>query len=199
MGKYLLLLSFALVASAPAEAEIYNCAGTWTNQPCTGKPAQVLPEQPAATDDPAQAARRTKLAALHDLRMKKYRAEQEYDLKFDISDIEDQCEAELTSLSECKKLAAERSNLLDDKLLRAREISALEAQSKHAQSGRANDSATEVTVVQQNSEHYHPIIVRPRPIVPKPIVPPEVDPETQPPAATPQATPRSPVGPILRR
>ncbi len=69
MFKNAIFLMFLLIPFL-AKAEVYNCEGTWTNKPCSGKVDAVLEEARPKENADADPTLSQKRSMLHELKMK---------------------------------------------------------------------------------------------------------------------------------
>ncbi len=116
-------LLLSVLVPTISQAQVYECNGTWTNQPCNGEPAKTLTGQPSipspAVTDPDRGAKRT---IFHDLTMKSIRAKGEYDIKVDLSVAEKLCIKELAPLEACSNQAKADEDAIDEKIKSAESL-----------------------------------------------------------------------------
>lgn len=108
-GVVLLALASFFFFSNPVHAELVNCNGVWTNQPCNGNARHKMKETPHVPRTPAQIANSKKDILIHDLRMLAIRARDVLDVPVSLSAVEAVCVEDSDSIEECRKAVKERS------------------------------------------------------------------------------------------
>ena len=114
----------AITTTTPVRAEIFNCDGRWTNQPCKGKVlGKITGESNRKVISPAAAQARTrKTTLLHDLNMANLRARREFGLRFSILQAQQVCESDETSILECEEIIQQHEDRLSSRISEARTL-----------------------------------------------------------------------------
>jgi len=88
--KTFIISSFLVVL--PAQAELKNCNGVWTNKDCEGKTTREIKESTVKERDPAEVQNKEKKFWISDLELKALRAKKEHDIDIDTGDVEVLCQ-----------------------------------------------------------------------------------------------------------
>ena len=107
-----LLLSL-LVFNPQALAELQQCSGVWTNIACG-----ELSAKPRATDKNEEEKNKSlekskKKSLLHELSMRSISARDKYDLKISLSDVEQLCLDDKTTVEQCRERTEELAEKID--------------------------------------------------------------------------------------
>lgn len=126
----LLLIMLSLFPLEGAHAEVQNCNGVWTNQPCNSKSAlnphkTTLSTEPPRSDD--QLAKDEMRRLYHDLDMQRLQAQRQYKVRFESGDALGACIGASAELERCR---AETTDLKDKLSKRIYEQQALEEQKR---------------------------------------------------------------------
>ena len=113
MRTYLFL--FALLTSLPVQAELYNCNGTWTNNPCAGKVVSRLPEQKEAQRSQAQVDRSQKDLWLEALDLRRSDLKRRYRITADIYEARTVCKNDTSTVLECSKAVEKKQREFDER------------------------------------------------------------------------------------
>ena len=150
------LVSSILLLLAPvlASAEIHQCNGLWTNKPCEGTVGESISETQTKNRSAADAEKSQKGLWIHELDMKRLRAKKQYNISIDTQDTTLLCNTEKTSLLDCRKGITEKENLIEEKILTAKDLEIKRRESK-AQAKKTPDPENNQTVVIQNWDERH--------------------------------------------
>jgi hypothetical protein len=140
--------------SLPAQAQVYNCDGRWTNKPCAGNIAGVIKEEPAVSKVPSAAAELSeKKSILHELNMRAIDVKRKYALRYDVGEVEKLCYQEGTSLVECRAVAARMTDRIDRKVA---DLTLVEAQER---ANRLQEEANKLRQERNEIEANKPDVV----------------------------------------
>jgi hypothetical protein len=160
----MLLRSFFLVlllVSPSARAELYECNGTWTNKPCSGKTQKTIDETKAQKRSPAEIEKSQKDLWLHDLETKRFNARRMHGIKIDTKDAAVICQSEKTTLLECRKAITTLEDKIEERVVAAQQ---LKLKKQEVESKKVEDNSSQVSRVTiiQNTIQRNRIVVQPR-------------------------------------
>jgi hypothetical protein len=151
------VLFLLVVVALPLTAlgEIYECDGRWTNVPCKGKTTRTVeaaskrkvmtPEQARSLGD--------KRSLFHELNMKAIKASRDFDLRFDLKEIERVCLEPFSSLEECRMLTESADNRISEKITESKQLAEqrrlAEAQEE---SNKLQQEANDIAIEHNNIE-----------------------------------------------
>ena len=94
-------------------AEVHQCGDVWSSTPCGQESAKKN-----ASDEQRTSAKELsrKKSLFHELTMKSIRAKREHDLDFSLSEVEDFCFKQDSSLADCDKQINQASDRIDSKI-----------------------------------------------------------------------------------
>jgi hypothetical protein len=136
----LLIPAVCLIPSFGA-AEIYNCSGVWTNQPCEDESKAVLEEKPVQKRTEQELQMDQKELWLHDLEMKRLDAKRNYKIDIDTTIAKQVCSDKESELTECRKEIDKAEELLVRRTFQQEKLSAKKA------SEEPKPAATSQTIV----------------------------------------------------
>jgi hypothetical protein len=114
MRRYCFSFLSVLLFSATANAQVHKCGNIYTDKPCDQVSTSTTLTQsakPSASREDTSVKSKKRLLA-HDLRTRLLKAGRKYDIDMDISQADEVCLDDSTSLEDCRKIV----NELDDKL-----------------------------------------------------------------------------------
>lgn len=156
MKNYLLTLLLSLLLTSTARAELSNCNGVWTNDPCEGNASSKLEEKDFKPQDPQKRLQSKKQQILHDLRMKELNSERTHKIDIAIDPAETVCNDPATTLEDCQEKVTELRNKIDDAVRDAREIEIeekkIEAEKAEAKT-KAENNTTTITIIKERRRH----------------------------------------------
>lgn len=122
----ILFVVLMLLIVPQAFAELTQCDGVWTNKSCSeqanSEQAKKAAPEEKALDSKMIKERSFKKSLFHDLNMKNIKANNSYEIKLDLSQAEDVCNSENSTIDECRKQIKEIDTLLDEKIKVAVEL-----------------------------------------------------------------------------
>lgn len=143
------LVMFAGIAELQtAQAEITNCDGVWTTEPCHGKVQDKIEEKEFVPPADELRDRSARESLVHDLTMAELSIQEEFGEKVLIDDVTRLCEDSQKSLEDCEKAVHERQTEIDQRRIALRElkIKETEAGKSTAPTGEGN-----LVIIQDNS------------------------------------------------
>lgn len=152
--KPLLFLVTLAIFFAPrvVAAQIHLCKGEWTNKPCEGVSQKTLDEVSQGADDQQRALLSEKRSLIHELTMKVLKARDDFNLTFDIADVEDLCFKRQSSIDECRDKVNQSDDRLDKKISDAAAVRAQEDANKlRAERNQIEAEKPNVTVVERKN------------------------------------------------
>lgn len=156
MNKLLFTLLLSPLLATNVYAELSNCNGVWTNEPCDGKASSKLEEKDFTPQDPQKRLQSKKQQILHDLRMKELNAERAYKVDVAIDAAETSCNNPATTLEDCQEKVSELRDKIDQGILAAKELSIkekkLEAEKAEAKAKAENNTTT---IIIRERRHHH--------------------------------------------
>jgi hypothetical protein len=130
-------------------AQIYECNGTWTNQPCAG--ATIKFEESKSIKGTQRSSSQHNQAIVHELVQARYKAKERYSLDISTDAAEKFCKLAETTLDQCQERVDQELDIIESKII---EIKKLELQQEELELRRQEleDRAGETnnTVVIQN-------------------------------------------------
>lgn len=132
-----------LLTPSIGSAQLYECAGLWSNKPCEDGAEPALKETEARERSPEQINQGVKDSLVHDLTMRNIRAKREFDVDVNIDAAVEECKKTSTSLSACREAVDE----LDDKMVSR--IETIEARRAEQQANRLREESNQI---QQQSQ-----------------------------------------------
>ena len=145
--RFILILSILILIPQAAIAEIVNCNGVWTNEPCDSEPNAKLEAVEASDDSIDQKLKSQKQAALHELRTLKFNLEHEHGGSFSIASAERVCSDSNSSLEDCESSV----NIVETDLLN-KQLTLSKLDKKQDKSNEEENSGDTV-VIQQNNNY----------------------------------------------
>ena len=122
MKRFLTAIFLSVSMSAPvASGELYDCDGTWTNKPCAGSPARVLPESEATIDLDGEALKK-KRDLVSGLRNRADSASFNWKVTLDLTGIAESCTYENTTYEDCLNLVNNADDRLQTRINEAKQI-----------------------------------------------------------------------------
>lgn len=134
-------------------AQIYQCDGKWTNKPCGENNTQKAAEKKSSSpDSDSQAISSEKRSAFHELTMKSIQAKREFEVNYDLRNVESFCFSSTTSLEECQERIEEAEDRIDHKIASQELIKKnklqKEANALQKEKNRIETSKTEITIIE---------------------------------------------------
>lgn len=154
MKNYLLTLLLSLLLTSTARAELSNCNGVWTNDPCEGNASTKLEEKDFKPQDPQKRLQSKKQQILHDLRMKELNSERAYKVDVAIDAAETSCNDPATTLEDCQEKVTELRDKIDKRILAAKKLEIkekkIEAEKAEAE---AQGNTTSITIIKERRRY----------------------------------------------
>jgi hypothetical protein len=147
------VLFAALLLPAGAGAQINNCGGVWTNQPCTGEKRATLGEAPPREQGVVEKDMDAKQLWFHDLEMQALKARRSAGIEVDMSLARGVCLREGSSLEDCTQAVNQVRSQLIDKLAEGRKPARKVKRSEPTNSQQNNT----VVVVNNNGSYCDPL------------------------------------------
>lgn len=159
MIRYLLFLSLVVSYPLAASADIHNCNGTWTNQPCTSEATQTIKEHSATSTQLSASEISEKRSIFHELSMLEAKARKDFHIKVDISEAAKLCLDSKGGIEECRTVSSKLDDKITERMKDAALIKAKEDSVKLQK--ESNELARTQNIIQQEQTNVtviNPII-----------------------------------------
>jgi hypothetical protein len=150
-AHFRVLVVFASLMVSNVSAEVVECHGVWQNAPCGAKVVEPRVDTPSNNQDNASTAQLSETrqredsqrrSALHDLEMKKIKAQKLHGIELSTREATLVCNEPAHTLHECIKVVSEREDVLEGLILQAQQKRA------EPQQEQGSTIAQQVTVIQ---------------------------------------------------
>lgn len=164
--RYVLLGCFSILFSVSTQAELIECEGVWTNQPCESSSASGIKEKPfqEATKDTLDRDR--KRALVQSLASSRRTLEKSLGVRIETSEVENLCLSPQTTLELCR----EEVKFAQEMLIQQAEIVKLSQKENQEPKAEGSESETRnVVIVDNRNPNFW--VLRPRRRFPQPRFP----------------------------
>jgi len=103
-----LLIVLSLLFATESVADLVECDGVWTNEPCEGQALSVIDEEPGRELTPEERRKKDIDYLLRNLSSTRYRAEREIGVPINTAVARSACEAENATVDLCRETVAKR-------------------------------------------------------------------------------------------
>ena len=157
----LLGCSVALLSS-PAQAELVECNGTWTNRACDSSDTKKLGAEDTRSPEIKEAAaiRSKKKSLFHELTMKAIKAKRQYQYDYDLEEVETFCFKQESSLADCKDRIKQARQEIDKEVTQFAQVrqqeqaNKLREEANRIQKERNETVANPVVVIEERRNYY---------------------------------------------
>lgn len=151
LSALIMLAAINTFVILPAQAQIFECGGTFTNQPCPG--ATPIMDEIAAPLRTKSAQQLEKRDLVHTMTTKRYQAKERFHVDLDSSAIERFCQVEESAVGACRERIDSFLARLENRVIEEQKLQLQRKELEINQQRMAEDHQNNNVIVVQGSRH----------------------------------------------